>query len=64
MLDSAFIGLVHELGAIQALLALALLEEEVTLAVPIKGEFSASCAVNTLLGAAMRLELWHEDNVV
>ena len=53
VLESTLVCRMHELRAIQTLLALALLEEKVTLAVPIECKFPASCAVNTLLGAAV-----------
>ena len=49
----------HELCAIEALLALALLHEKVASAIPIIGKFSATCAVNALFRAAVGLKLWH-----
>lgn len=53
MLECSFVGRIHKLGAIDALLALVLLHKEVITAVAIKREFAASCASDALLGAAM-----------
>ncbi len=53
------VGSVHEFRAVETLLALALLHEEVTTAVAVKREFAASGTTDALLGAAMGLELRH-----
>lgn len=49
VLKSSLVRRMHEFRTVETLLTLALLEEEVALTIPIEGEFSASCAVNTLL---------------
>ncbi len=51
----------HHLRAIQALLTLVLLEQKVVSAVAIEGKFTASGLPNSLLRAAVGLELWHTD---
>ncbi len=60
--EGAFVRRMHEFRAIQALLALALLHEEVVAAVAVESQFSASGTTDTLLRAAVGLELWHEPD--
>lgn len=59
MLECSLIGRIQDLLAWDALLALALLEEKMLTTVALVGELAASCALQTLFGAAMSLELWH-----
>ncbi len=53
MCECTLVGRVHELGAIQTLLTLALLEEQVTTAVAIERKFTASGPSDALLRAAV-----------
>lgn len=57
--ERSFIGRMHQFCAIQALLTLALLEQKVIATVPAECQFTAAGATNSLLGAAMGLELGH-----
>ncbi len=50
---------VHEFRTIEALLALALLHEEVTATLAVECKFAASGTTDPLLSAAVGLELWH-----
>lgn len=52
----------HQLCAVEALLALALLHQKVVTAVAVKGQFTASGTSDAFLCAAMRLELGHEPD--
>lgn len=53
MCECTLVGRMHELRAVQALLALALLHEQVIAAVAVKRQLSAASATNTLFGAAV-----------
>ena len=58
------IGRIHHFRTIQTLLTLALLHQEMAAAVPIEGKFAASGSANSLLRAAVGLELRHTDERV
>lgn len=62
MCECTLVGGVHEFRTIQALLALTLLREKVIAAVAVKGQFSASGTTDSLLCAAVGLELRHEPD--
>ncbi len=53
------VGGMQELGPVEALLALALLEQKVIATVALEGELTASGTPNSLLRAAVGLELGH-----
>jgi len=57
--ECTFIRLIEELLPRNPLLPSALLEEKVLATVALKGQLAAACALQTLLGTAMRLELGH-----
>lgn len=59
MLNRTLIGWMHQLRAIEALLTLALLHEEVVPAVAIESKFATTSAINTLFCAAVGLQFWH-----
>ena len=59
VLEGALIGGVHQLRAVEALLALALLHQEVIAAVTVVRELAAACSVDAFLSAAVGLELRH-----
>jgi hypothetical protein len=57
---SRYIAIIGNNGAIQTLLALALLLEQVTATTALKGKLTGSCALKTLFAAAVGLNLWHK----
>lgn len=59
--EGALVGRMHHLRAIQALLTLTLLHQEVIAAVAVKRQFTASGDTDTLLCAAVGLQFRHTD---
>jgi hypothetical protein len=59
MLQRAFVRIIQDLLAWDALLALALLHQKVLATVTLVGKLAASGAPKTLFCAAMRLDSWH-----
>lgn len=60
MLDSVLVGRMHQEGAVQTLLALALLLQQVVAAMALDLQFAGSGLTDPLLCAAVGLELRHE----
>ena len=57
--ESALVCRMHQFRSIQTLLALALLLEQVTSAIPAESQLTASGSANALLGAAVGLQFRH-----
>lgn len=62
--ERMLVGAIHDLRAVEALLALALLHEEVVTAVAIERQLAASGSTDTLLRAAVGLQFRHTVTAV
>ena len=59
--ECTLVGRVHELGAVQALLALVLLHQQMVAAVPLERDLATAGLAKPLLGAAVGLQFGHKD---